>query len=99
MLSVTLRLQTPPAAFWFFQYAWLPWVSARPSGANTPDSSVSTPRRMVFEVTPGPVLIPPCSDPPPPPLLPLSELLPQAARARATASDAKTANALEGRRL
>src|SRR3954447_9409753 len=49
-----------------------------PSGANTPDRSVSTPSVIVLAVTPGPSLTAP--DPPPPldDLL-LSPLLPQPA--------------------
>src|ERR671921_2461799 len=51
-----------------------------PSGAKTPERSVSTPSVIVLAVTPGPVLTAP--DPPPPPdALLLCPLLPQPASA------------------
>src|SRR5918996_2831164 len=79
MMSLTWRPQTPPWAFFSFQKSWLACMVGLPSGANTPDRSVSTPSVIVLLVTPGPVLTAP--EPPPPLDLLLCPLLPQPASA------------------
>src|SRR4051812_37165604 len=62
MIRLTLRLQTPPAAFCCCQNSWVDCVIGPASGAKTPDRSVRMPSEMVLSVMPGPVLI----DPEPP---------------------------------
>src|SRR3954471_12385961 len=62
MIRLTLRLQTPPAAFCCCQNSWVDCVIGPASGANTPERSVRMPSEMVLSVMPGPVLIAP--DPP-----------------------------------
>src|SRR5436190_1490589 len=83
MMSLTLRLHTPPLAFWSLQNIWLAFVSGPASGAKTPDRSVRTPSVIVLSATPGPALIEP-EDPPPDVLD--EPLLPQAASDNARAS-------------
>src|SRR4051794_32366020 len=81
MISLTLRLHTPPLAFWSAQNIWLAFVSGPASGAKTPDRSVRTPSVIVLSAIPGPVLIEP-EDPPPDELD--EPLLPHAASDNAT---------------
>src|SRR3954454_9520576 len=73
MISLTVRLDTPPRAFCSFQYSWWACVPGWPKGAKMPDRSVNTPSVIVLAVMPGPPLTPP--DEPESPEL---ELLPHA---------------------
>src|SRR3954451_19187568 len=81
-MRLTVRPHTPPWALRSFQKSWLACTIGLPSGANTPERSVSRPSVIVLLVTPGPTLTPP-DPPPPPPLEALlsAPLLPQPASA------------------
>src|SRR4051794_14287172 len=81
MISLTVRLHTPPRAFCSFQYSWWACVPGWPKGAKMPDRSVNTPSVIVLAVMPGPPLIPP--DELEPPEL---ELLPHAPTATHSAA-------------
>src|SRR4051794_21405700 len=59
MISLTVRLHTPPRAFCSFQYSWWACVPGWPNGAKMPDRSVNTPNVIVLAVMPGPPLTPP----------------------------------------
>src|SRR3954471_24872147 len=59
MISLTVRLHTPPRAFCSFQYSWWACVPGWPKGAKMPDRSVNTPSVIVLAVMPGPPLTPP----------------------------------------
>src|SRR3954452_12234149 len=83
-MRLTVRPHTPPWALRSFQNSWLACTIGLPSGANTPERSVSRPSVIVLLVTPGPTLTPP--EPPPPPLDALlsAPLLPQPASANSS---------------
>src|SRR4051812_11587140 len=56
-MRLTFRPQTPPAALTSSQYICAAGAWTFPAAANGPVKSVMTPKVMVFDVTPGPVLI------------------------------------------
>src|SRR4051794_29173519 len=95
MISLTVRLHTPPFAFCSFQYSWWACVPGWPNGAKIPDRSVRTPSVIVLAVTPGPTLRPPSDELEPPD----DELLPHAAMATQSAATATPAAAMRNVRL